>query len=341
MSQRLWNFAYHKQLNSMQRRFFMQALLGMAAYSRATAASVSSLFAGLPVLRSGKRVDNARPVPPFTVEKFKDTPSVRFLIIGDWGAGGKFQRQVASRMLRKAEDEQCGFVISTGDNIYPKGVESATDGQWRTKFEQVYTGRALEIPWYAVLGNHDYRSNVDAQIEYGTVNPRWNMPARYYTFSKEIEPGVEVGFFALDTQRIMNGKARGEQKEWLEKALAASKARWKVVIGHHMVRSHGIYGDQDVMLRHIKPLLDSYNVDMYMCGHDHDLQYLKAPDDSFHCLLSGGGGGARDTAYGDNTLFAATNGGFAYAAISRTRFHIQFQDREGQVLFAHTLAKDS
>ncbi len=325
----------------MQRRSFLQSLPGIAAIGRAKITSITSLLAGAPALLLGKRVDNARPVPPFTVEKFKNTQSVRFLIIGDWGAGGKFQRQVASQMLIKAEQEACAFVVSTGDNIYPGGVESADDAQWRAKFEQVYTGRALEIPWYAVLGNHDYRGKAEAQVEYSAANPRWNMPSRYYTFSKEIEPGVHVDFFALDTQRIMNGKARDEQKEWLEKALAASKAQWKVAVGHHMVRSHGAYGDQDVMLRHIKPLFDRYHVDMYLCGHDHDLQYLKAPGDYFYCLISGAGGGARDTAYGDNTIFAATNGGFAYAAISRTRFHVQFINREGQVLFAHTLTKDS
>lgn len=309
------------------------------AFSWTATASVSSVFARLPLLLAGKRVDNARPVPPFTAEQFAGIPSERFLIIGDWGAGGKFQRQVAEQMRIKSEAEKCGFIISTGDNIYPGGVESAQDEQWRTKFEQVYTGRSLEIPWYAVLGNHDYRNNPEAQVEYGAVNKRWNMPARYYTFSKEFGD-TTIDFFALDTQRIMNGKARDEQKAWLQEKLAVSKARWKIAIGHHMVRSHGEYGDQDVMIRHIKPLFDKYGVDMYMCGHDHDLQYLKAPDDKFYCLISGAGGGARDTSYGDNTMFAATNGGFAYAAISHTRFHIQFLDRSGQVLFAHTLTKD-
>lgn len=323
----------------MERRHFLRTLFGAVSIGWLQSTG-STLLARVPTLLSGgRRVDNARPVPPFTVESFKDTASERFLIIGDWGAGGKFQRQVADRMRRKAAEEQCRFVLSTGDNIYPSGVDSADDEQWKTKFENVYTGEALNIPWYAVLGNHDYRGDVDAQIAYGGRNPRWNMPARYYTFRKTIEPGVDVDFFALDTQRIMNGKARGEQKEWLERELAKSTALWKIVVGHHMIRSHGEYGDQEVMIRHIKPLLDEYKVDMYMCGHDHDLQFLKAPDDHFHCLISGAGGGARHTAYGNNTLFAATNGGFAYAALDRSRFHIQFLNRNGEILFAHTLTR--
>lgn len=328
----------------MKRRMFLQTLVsamiaGTASLSNFWTSSLLARVGNVITSLVGKRVDNAQPVPPFTIENFKDTPSVRFLIIGDWGAGSRLQHRIAEQMQKKAEQEKCNFVMSTGDNIYPDGVISANDPQWKTKFEKVYTGEALDIPWYAVLGNHDYKNNPQAQVDYSTLNPQWNMPDRYYSFSKEIDAHTAVDFFALDTQRIMNGEARKEQVQWLQQALQRSTARWKIVFGHHMVRSHGAYGDQRVMIQHIKPLLDTYKVDMYICGHDHDLQYLKAHDDTFYCLVSGAGGGARDTAYGKNTLFAATNGGVAYMAISANKLHTQCIDSKGTVLFAHTLTK--
>lgn len=329
----------------MKRRIFLQTITGTILVS--TTALVSPWASPLLArvinavgLTAGKRVDNAQPVPPFTTESFKNTPSVRFLIIGDWGAGGRLQRRVAEQMRSKAEEESCQFVMSTGDNIYPNGVVSADDPQWASKFEKVYTGKALDIPWYAVLGNHDYKNDPQAQVEYSAVNPKWNMPNRYFSFAKPIDNNTAVDFFALDTQRIMNGDARKEQVQWLQQALERSTARWKIVFGHHMIRSHGAYGDQKVMIRHIKPLLDAHKVDMYICGHDHDLQYLKAEEDNFYCLISGAGGGARDTAYGKNTLFAATNGGMAYMAISAEKLHTQCIDSKGTILFAHTLTKN-
>lgn len=324
----------------MKRRSFLQSLLlGTAVLFQPGIPLSARLLNALGTV-SGKRVANARPVPPFTIENFKDTPATRFLVIGDWGAGGKFQSSVAKRMNDRAVEASCDFVVSTGDNIYPSGVTSAQDSQWKTKFENMYLQyKALSIPWYAVLGNHDYRNDPQAQVEYSSTSDYWHMPARYYSFRRMVDATTAVDFFALDTQRIMNGSAREEQKQWLEQELKKSDARWKIVFGHHMIRSHGGYGDQAVMIRHIKPLLDTYGVDVYMCGHDHDLQLLKAEEDSFYCLISGAGGGARDTAYGKNTRFAATNGGFVYAAVSQHKFHAQFIDREGTVLFAHTLEK--
>ena len=71
------------------------------------------------------------------------------------------------------------FVISVGDNFYENGVASLQDPHWQQSFEHVYAAKSLQVPWYVVLGNHDYRGNVDAQLDYGKTHPRWNMPARY------------------------------------------------------------------------------------------------------------------------------------------------------------------
>lgn len=48
---------------------------------------------------------------------------------------------------------------SPGDNIYEEGVESVTDPLWSSRYCSVYTDPSiLDIPWYAILGNHDYYS---------------------------------------------------------------------------------------------------------------------------------------------------------------------------------------
>ncbi|KAI5404069.1 Purple acid phosphatase 3, variant 2, partial [Lathyrus oleraceus] len=55
----------------------------------------------------------------------------------------------------------------------------------------------------------------------------------------------------------------------LETALRDSTAKWKIVVGHHPVRSIGYHGDTKELLTHLLPILEANNVDMYMTGHDH------------------------------------------------------------------------
>ncbi|HYF04031.1 MAG TPA: metallophosphoesterase, partial [Patescibacteria group bacterium] len=241
----------------MDRRSFLRSFFGMVAFGTSAwmflKETVAARALGSFITAGEKEVANApKEARVFKKKSFKNIPAVKFLVIGDWGAGGSFQRSIAQQMLLKAEAETPQFVLSTGDNIYPNGVDSTTDRQWDTKFKNVYTGVALELPWYAVLGNHDYRLSPEAQVEYSKVNPRWNMPERYYTFKEEFPDAPMVDFFALDTQKILTDKSeRAVQAKWLGEQLAKSTARWKIVVGHHMIRSHGIYGDQEFMLKSV------------------------------------------------------------------------------------------
>jgi acid phosphatase len=316
--------------------------LGAGLCIAACAGSLSALLSGF--TPDPKTVANARPAPPFNVESFRDSAAVKIIAVGDWGTGADFQRRVAARMCAKAAQEKPEFILSLGDNIYNSGVSATDDPQWKTKFEDIYVCEELSIPWYAILGNHDHRGNIQAQIDYSRISPRWQMPDRYYKFTKTSpNGGFAVDVFAIDTDPLQRGDAEftAKQNQWLRGELSRSTARWKIVMGHHMVRSHGGYGDQDYMLREIKPLLDEFGVDLYICGHDHDLQLLKSPNDRFYCLISGGGGGARNTAFGENTIFASTNGGFHYIAVSASRIYLEFINIEGVPLYAHSIAKEA
>lgn len=293
----------------------------------------------LSVFGKGRKVDNARPIPPFQVKSFVKQNSIRCMVIGDWGTGDAFQKRIASSMQQYAEKEESQFIISTGDNFYPVGVESKNDAQFRTKWENMYNAAALQVPWYLVLGNHDYLSNPDAQTEYNAINQRWNMPARYYTFTKQ-QGNLSVQFFMLDTEVLHTDKTTEitAQLAWLEKELKTSTAHWKVAVGHHIIRSYGVYGEQSFMIRQVKPLLDKYGVQAYINGHEHDIQYLKSPDDSFTCVISGGGGGARNTSYGPNTRYANTNGGFVGLSFTETSINAHFLDAQGTIVYADDIA---
>jgi acid phosphatase len=257
-----------------------------------------------------------------------DAGELAFLVVGDWGTGGALQRRIAASMAAVAARSGASFVISTGDNIYPDGVESDVDPQWKTKFEKIYTD--LPLPWWSVLGNHDHRGNPDAQIAYGRRNPRWNMPGRTWRKDVTQNGGSLLSVLGLDTTPIMQG-AEGwkNQLAWLDETLTASPATVSVVVGHHPLRSYGHYGDSQPLVKHVKPILDKHHVRMYICGHDHDMQLIRNPSDGFACLVSGGGGGERPTRLGVHSKIAYTDGGFACVRMHSSELSIELFDSHG------------
>ncbi|NQW28955.1 MAG: metallophosphoesterase [Ignavibacteria bacterium] len=258
---------------------------------------------------------------------------VKLAVLGDWGTGGALQKRVGQAMYGQ-HSLIGGFnaVVSTGDNIYPNGVSSATDVQWQRKYLNMYPEQLLQLKWIAVLGNHDYRKSADAQIEFGELHKKWIMPSKFYSYVIGSNARTAVTIVAIDTQQLLTRSDGWQvQLEWLRRTLEGVKTKWKVVVGHHPTRSYGLYGDQDWMLKSVKPIMDAAGVQAYLCGHDHDLQIIKHPDDGFHCIVSGAGGGCRSTAYGKHTLAAATNGGFVTWQSNEQKAMIQIVDDKSLV----------
>lgn len=248
-----------------------------------------------------------------------------FLAFGDWGMGNPGQYQVAKTMGSFCKENRCDFVTLLGDNIYPSGVSSTTDPQWKNKFEEPY--KDLAINFYPTLGNHDYLGTIEAQWEYSSINPKWKFPRRFYSFKE-----CFTDFFVIDAERFDE-----EQILWIQEAVAASNAKWKVVIGHRPIFSHGDHGDTDTLKEKLLPLLKN-KVDLYLSGHDHDLEYLKKeyrPD----FIVSGAAAETRPVGKGKSTLFSASVEGFTYIDLAPNRATIQFIDKEGKSIFKHSMER--
>jgi tartrate-resistant acid phosphatase type 5 len=135
-----------------------------------------------------------------------DNYALHFMAIGDWGRNGEYdQTEVAKQMGKWAHDNRNDFVISVGDNFYPKGVVSEHDPLWNFSFENIYTAHSLQCDWFPVLGNHDYHADPNAQIRYSQVSRRWNMPALYYTKEVVIDKatGDKALFVMIDTDPFL------------------------------------------------------------------------------------------------------------------------------------------
>ncbi|KAK9119201.1 hypothetical protein Scep_017294 [Stephania cephalantha] len=62
----------------------------------------------------------------------------------------------------------------------------------------------------------------------------------------------------------------------LKQALSESTAEWKIVVGHHAIRSIGFHGNTSELIKQLLPILNENNVDLYMNGHDHCLEHISS-----------------------------------------------------------------
>ena len=121
--------------------------------------------------------------------------------------------------------------------------------------------------YHVALGNHDYMSSVTAQVAYSQVNSAWDMPHEYYR-RVHVKLGVTVCLIVIDT---INWNS--DQADWVETQLGTpecdTKVSWTIVAGHYPIWSSANYSDDDNLKSQLLPLLHQYNVQLYMCGHEH------------------------------------------------------------------------
>lgn len=264
---------------------------------------------------------------------------LRFVALGDAGTGDEEQYQVADAVASVCADLGCAFALYLGDNIYSDGVTSVDDDAWEDKFEAPYA--ALEFPFYAVLGNHDYGGNggafeverAEAQVAYTSRSNKWVMPDTFYTHTQG-----EVGFVALDTTALDWANTEA-QEAWLPGALASLDTRWKIAYGHHPYISNGDHGDAN---ENFGPFFEEHlcgQVDVYFCGHDHDLQWLE-PTCGTEFIVSGAAAKLRDLGDGDNpTFFEASTYGFVWVEIDGDTFTGVYFDLDGEELFRRSFTR--
>ncbi|GEA11295.1 tartrate-resistant acid phosphatase type 5 family protein [Alteromonas sp. KUL49] len=271
-----------------------------------------------------------------------------FIVLGDWGRNGHFyQKPVAKWMDIASYQLDAEFIATTGDNFYDNGIASVSDPYWQTSFEDIYHQPHLFIDWHPVLGNHDYRGNWQAQIDYSNVSRRWEMPSQYY--AKNIALGNENALLLfIDTSplnpdyanepKYLAAYTQGSQTQllWIEEQLKSSNAKWKIVIGHHPLYSSGKrYGKTDAIRGVLEPLLEKYDVDAYIAGHEHDLQHNQIQGSDLIHIVSGGGSEVRPVSTYPFTKFAKSTGGFVAVTLSDTSVLFRFIDHNGNLIYTH------
>ena len=222
--------------------------------------------------------------------------SVRFAVIGDFGADTNDERAVAAMV--KGWNPQ--FVITLGDNNYPTGEARTIDvniGQFYADFIGNYHGRfgrgSAQNRFWPSPGNHDWITGLTAYLDYFTLPGN----ERYY----DVDLGL-VHLYALDSDpHEPDGiTVDSRQASWLKQKLAASKSCYDVVYFHHPAYSTSDHGSALAMRWPFR----QWGAEVVMAGHDHTYERL---------LVDG-------IPYFVNGLGGASKYGFPVTAMPETKF---------------------
>jgi len=209
-----------------------------------------------------------------------DDSRFSFAVIGDSGSGGKGQLAVAALLERLRPD----LVLHTGDLVYPAGQERHYD----RRFFAPYRNLIKTVPLFPVLGNHDVREGNGAAFLENFHPPLGSLAGtkRYYSFD-----WGNTHFVALDSELYHGdrGSDPEEQRDFLERDLATTRKRWRIVFLHRSPYGSSRHGGDEKVREGLEPLFAKHGVDLVFSGHDHVYERT-VPIMGVTYVVSGGGG---------------------------------------------------
>jgi 3',5'-cyclic AMP phosphodiesterase CpdA len=301
---------------------------------------------------------------------------VRLAFLGDTGSGDAPQKAVAAQLVawRPAE------VFLLGDNIYDRGSRK----YFASRYDDIY-GALMRAgtTFHSVLGNHDVlwcdvpeldplpddgrayvSSGLPCDVRAQLAHASFGYPEgrRYYSVTSDssAQPLLEV--FVLDSNTLATSQTKiGSLREdraqlrWLDGALAASRARWKVVAMHHptqtpktpvkywwIIPTGGGRAREWRLDLQLGPILRRHGVDVVFAAHNHFYARM-IPQDGIRYFVSGGGG--REIYPFENSSGYVAAGGafhhFIYVHVTDAAFEYYAVDDAGRSRDAGRFTKGS
>lgn len=197
--------------------------------------------------------------------EFRTSPvsgdGVKFLFLGDSQASNQAGFDDWGKSLNKAVENMpdAELLIHAGDMV-DHGHEQEQWNMWFGAAQELFLKYTLQT----VVGNHEVTgTNGNGDYLAHFYNPQNGADvAKGSSYSFDMK---NVHFVMMNTE--MSEEAFQEQAKWLEKDLAATKKKWKVIIFHQGPYG-SIYANTNVQ-NYWVPVFDKYEVDLVMNGHDH------------------------------------------------------------------------
>ncbi len=206
----------------------------------------------------------------FQTRTAPETGPVKFIYMGDAQNGilSHWSRTIRAA-FQTAPDAR--FMLHAGDLVN----RGSRDFEWAEWFKAGSFLHAM-VPAVPVAGNHEYESlGLSDADRVRALSFLWrpqfrlpveaDLPAVLHETVYALRYSRDLHLFVLDT----NQPDLAVQAEWLDRQLAASQARWRVVTMHHPVFSSGKGRDNQKVRGALLPILLKHKVDLVLQGHDH------------------------------------------------------------------------
>lgn len=279
---------------------------------------------------------------------------LNFYLANDLGRNGYYdQKPIAELMGRMAESIDIEFVVAAGDVHHFEGVRSVDDPLWMTNYELIYSHPDLMLPWYPILGNHEYRGNTQAVVDYSKVSARWDMPDKYYTQVME-EDGATIRLVMIDTSPLLDKYRKDTEKytdagkqdmdrqlAWIDSVLTAATEDWVLVVGHHPIYAYTDKSESERldMQKRVDSILRKHgNVDMYLCGHIHNFQHIRKKGCDMDYVVNSSGSLSRPNVEPvDGTVFCSGEPGYSLITVDKKELCLHMVDKNGNII--HTIKR--
>lgn len=208
--------------------------------------------------------------------------------MGDTG----FDLPVQKKVSKELEKEKCHSIHFLGDIIYPNGLETSRDPQFKKKFYDYYyhlTQKDEGPTLYLIMGNHDHKGSIYAWKEIAKKHDKIFFPHPYYLLKMN---GVCLVHFDSDYYKLfLKFPLSFTQTDWIQRTnKELDSCEKKIALSHHPFdNSGGHHGPSKGWLRSFlrQNVIGKY--DYLLSGHEHTL-LDEGKKEGTHMLLSGAGG---------------------------------------------------
>jgi len=257
---------------------------------------------------------------------------VHILSVGDWGSaalGGyhlKNAQNTAAAMQSYVKANDPRIVLNTGDNFYYCGIQNGSDPQINEDFVGLFG--SITVPWYSILGNHDYGFNPDAQLWLNQTIPNWVMDARYYHRRAVLRDsgsnhnhinnsGLVLNVIALDTNPCVADYRGDDRAKWdpcgiqyptcepvpdpcrfheniVQQNCTAQLAWFRATLDsidadNEWVFVLGHHKANEINVENFLEVLGDPRVHLYLNGHTHNLEHYSIGNEPKYMTTGAGG----------------------------------------------------
>lgn len=203
----------------------------------------------------------------------------RIWALGDCGTASAFYE--GSALVRDAYRTYPGSSdtdvwIMLGDNAYYSG----TDAEYQIAVFDTYPDFLRRLPLWSTIGNHDAANpdvyaNIFSLPGDGRAGGVASGSENYYSFDYS-----DIHFICLDSE-LSSTQPGSPMQNWLQADLAANTKTWTIAFWHSPPYNFGTHNSDEIfdtgghlvyMRERIVPILESYGVDLVLCGHSHSYE---------------------------------------------------------------------